>query len=121
MADHDDLAPAVVHLGHFDVHLGHQRTGGVEYLQLARLRLAPDRLRHAVRAEHHRGALRYFRQILDEHGALGAQIVHYIFVVHDFVTDVDRRAVKLQRALDDLDGAVYAGAEAARDWRAGLA
>ena len=37
-----------------------------------------------------------------------------MLVVHDLVPDIDRRAVFLQRALDDLDGAHDTGAEAAR-------
>jgi hypothetical protein len=36
-----------------------------------------------------------------------------VLVVHDFVAHVDRRAELDQRALDDLDGALDAGAEAA--------
>jgi hypothetical protein len=34
--------------------------------------------------------------------------------VDDFVPDIDRCAIALQRALDDLDGAVDPGAETAR-------
>ena len=37
-----------------------------------------------------------------------------IFVVDDLVPDVDRRAIDLQRPLDDVDRAHDAGAEAAR-------
>ena len=43
----------------------------------------------------------------------GAQVFHHVAVVHDLVAHVDRRAERLQRALDDLDGAVDAGAETA--------
>jgi hypothetical protein len=35
-------------------------------------------------------------------------------VVHDFVADVDRRSIFLQRPLDDFDGAHNPGAESAR-------
>ena len=42
------------------------------------------------------------------------QVVDDVGVVHDLVAHVDRRAEALQRALDDLDGAVDAGAKAAR-------
>ena len=57
---------------------------------------------------------RHLVQLLDEHRALGAQVVDHELVVHDLVAHVDRRAVQLERALDDRDGAVDAGAEAAR-------
>ena len=51
---------------------------------------------------------------LDEYDALRLQRVHDIFVVNDLVPDIDRRAVHLQRALDDVDGAHDARAKTAR-------
>jgi hypothetical protein len=55
----------------------------------------------------------HVRQLVHEHGALLAQPVHDVAVVHDFVAHVDRGAVHLERHLDDVDRAVDAGAEAA--------
>ncbi len=52
-------------------------------------------------------------QLVDEHGAACAQVLHHVAVVHDLVPDVDRRAVFLQRPFDDLDRPLDAGAEAA--------
>ena len=69
---------------------------------------------HAVRGEDDRGTPRHFVQLLDEHRALGAQVLDHELVVHDLVAHVDRGAVLLERALDDGDGAVHAGAVAAR-------
>src|SRR5262249_61004350 len=40
-----------------------------------------------------------------EYGALGAKAIAPEFVVNDFVAHVTRRAVLLERPLDDLDGA----------------
>ena len=51
---------------------------------------------------------------LDEDRAALGQGVDDVPVVHDLVADVHRSAVLLQRALDGLDGAVDAGAVAAR-------
>ena len=82
-------------------------------LSLQRFRLLPHRLRHAVRAEDHGRARRHLDQVLDEHRALAPQVLDHELVVHDLVPHVDRRAVQRERALDDLDGAVDAGAEAA--------
>ena len=50
---------------------------------------------------------------LDEARALGLEVFHHVLVVHDLVAHVDRRAVFLQRALDDLDRAHDAGAKSA--------
>ena len=50
--------------------------------------------------------------LLDEDGTLGAQVIDDEAIVYDLVPHVDRRAQRLERALDDLDGPVDAGAEA---------
>jgi hypothetical protein len=96
------------------VHLGDQRAGRVEVEQIARLGLGRHRLRHAVGGED-TGCLsrRDLVELLDEDGAL-AQALHDEAVVDDLVADIDRRAVLLERQLDDLDRPVDAGAEAAR-------
>ena len=115
MADQDqraalrDIALALV------VHLGDQRAGGVEHRQ-ARASPASSStlLRHAMRAEDRDGVGRDLGEVLDEVRALGLQAFDHVLVVHDLVAHIDRRAVFLERALDDLDRAHHAGAEAAR-------
>jgi len=67
-----------------------------------------------VRAEDGHRALRHLRQLLDENRALGLQAVDDELVVNDLVAHVDRRAVFLERPLDDLDRPHDARAEAAR-------
>jgi hypothetical protein len=96
------------------VHLRHQRAGRVEHGEPAPRRLVAHRARDAVRAEDHRRAVRDGVQFLDEDRPQGAQPVHDEAVVHDLVAHVDRRAEQRDRALDDADGAIDAGAEAAR-------
>src|SRR5690606_2887482 len=97
-----------------DMHLGDQRAGGVKHAQAALLGLFAHRERHAVGGEDHRVARRHLVQFVDEDRALVTQVVDDELVVHDFVAHVDRRAEALQCALDDLDCALDAGAEAAR-------
>jgi len=96
------------------MHLGHQRAGRVEHRQAARFGLAAHRLRHAMRAENQDAAGRHIGQLLDEHRAFAAQVIHHEFVVHHLVAHVNRRAVQRQRALDDGNGAIHTGAETAR-------
>ena len=72
-----------------------------------------DALRDAMGAENRHRAGRDLVQLVDEHRAARAQILDHVAVVHDFVTDIDRRAVFLQRPLDDLDRPLDAGAKAA--------
>jgi hypothetical protein len=52
--------------------------------------------------------------VLDEHGAETLEPADDVLVVDDLVADVHRCAVLLEQPLDDLDGAVDAGAERAR-------
>ena len=63
--------------------------------------------------KHHRGVgiVGDFGQFLDENRALGLQAVDHVAVMHDLVAHVDRSAVQLERALDDFDRTLDAGAE----------
>ena len=123
MADQQDVArlgaaAGIVALG-LAVHLGHQRTGGVE------VREAPAPASAGTDfgtpwAENTTGAsLRHLGEVLDEDRPLALQLLDHVAVVHDLVTHVDRGAVAPQRLLDHPDRAVDAGAEAARARRAG--
>jgi hypothetical protein len=114
MADQYHLAAVlVVPLG-LPVHLADQGAGGVHVEQLPPLGLGRHLLGHAVGREDHRNPVGHLREVLDEDRALGLQSLHHIAVMHDLVAHVDRRAVLLQGALDDLDGPFHPGAEAAR-------
>ena len=53
-------------------------------------------------------------ELADEDRALPLQVLHDVFVVHDLVAHIDRRAMDRQRLLDRIDGADDPGAEAAR-------
>ena len=66
--------------------------------------------RHAVRGEHHDGALGHLVGLVDEDGAGLGQGLDDVPVVHDLVADVDGCAVLLERTLHGLDGAVDARA-----------
>ena len=52
-----------------------------------------------MRRENHGriGTGRHFAEFLDENGALGAQALDHVAVMHDFVTDIDRGAVKREQ------------------------
>ncbi len=117
MADQNNGAFFTRKLERFEVNFGHQRAGGVNHFQLARLaRLGflANRRRNAVGAENQHRAVRHFLDGLDKDGAAAAQLLHYIGIVDDFVMHVDGRAVSLQREFDDIDGAHYTRAESPR-------
>ena len=93
------------------MHLGDQRAGGVDHRQAALGGELLDRAGDAVGAEDGHRAGRDLVELVDEDRAAGAQILDHVAVVHDLVTHIDRRAVFLQRPLDDLDRPLDAGAE----------
>ena len=95
MADQHHVAAGAAVARDFEVHLGHQRTGRVEHLQAAPRGFLAHRLRDAVGAEDHGGAVGHFVEFLDEDRAAVLEVVDHEAVVHDFVAHVDRRAERL--------------------------
>ncbi len=63
-------------------------------------------------AEDHDGVVRHLVQLVHEHRAALAQVVHHELVVHHFVTHVDGRFEGIQRPVHDLDRPVHASAKA---------
>ena len=103
------------------MHLGHQRAGGVHRAQAPAFGLVADRGRHAVRGEHHPGAVRHLAQLVHEDRPAGFQTGHHVRVVHDLLAHVDGRPMLLQDPLDDLDGPLHPGTERPRPGQQHLA
>ena len=113
VADENDGVALLRVAQRLEMDLGHQRAGGVEAPEPAGLGLAAHRRRDAVSREDHDRPGGHVPEVVGEHRALALQVVDHVPVVHDLVPHVDRRAVDLERQIDDIDGAVHAGAEAA--------
>ena len=113
MADEKNLARLARIARHFHVHLGYQRTGGIEHFERTVRRLHLDRARDAVSAEDHGRAVGHFAQLLDENRANGSKAIHHVFVVDHLVAHVDRGAEQIDGAFHDVDGAIDAGTETA--------
>src|SRR5262249_18791045 len=86
-----------------DVHLGDQRTGGVEYRQAAGLCLIDDRLRHTVGTEDRHCPVRNLIEVLDEDCSLALESLDHMPIVDNLMTHIDWRAELLQRAADNVD------------------
>ena len=114
VADEDDAVPLARVADGLQVHLGHERTGGVDHPQPAPPRLLAHGRGDAVRAEDHRGVVGHLVELVHEVGALGPEGLDDMPVVHDLAAHVDRRRADLEGQLHDVDGAIHAGAEAAR-------
>jgi hypothetical protein len=65
-------------------------------------------------AEDHGISIGYFSELVDEYRATMPKALHHETIVHHLMTDVDRGAEEVECPLDDVDGAVDAGAEAVR-------
>src|SRR3546814_4948703 len=97
MADEDDVpAPLDRALG-LAMDLRHQRAGGVDIVEPARLRFCRHRLWYPVGAEHHRHVVGDLIERFDENRALCLQRIHDIAIVDDLVPDIDGRAEALDR------------------------
>ena len=81
----------------FEVHLGHQRTGGVNDLQLAGLGFVADRRWNAVGAENQHRAMGNFLNGFHKNRAAPAQLLYDIRVMDNLMVHVDRRAIGFQR------------------------
>ena len=93
--------------------LGDQRAGRVDHRQSALGSGFLDGLRDTVRAEDRDAAWRHLIQLVDEIGAFGAQAFDDMAVMDDFMPDIDRRAVFIDRTFDDFDRTFDTGTEAA--------
>src|SRR5690606_35831276 len=105
VADEDAFAAVAAVAGHFHVHLGHQRTGRVEYLEATALGLLAHGLGYAMGAEDDDGIVGHLMQFFDEHRATRAQVFDHKLVVYHFMPHIDRRTKHFKGAIDDLDGA----------------
>ena len=118
MADHEDVTLAGTAAGEVPLGLAMDfadTRGQVasKYSRLRRCASAGHGFRHAMGGEHDVTSLRHLVQLLDEHGTLRLEILDHGAVMHDFMADIDGRAIAAQRLLDDSDRPVDAGAEAA--------
>src|SRR5262249_3916278 len=54
-------------------------------------------------AEDHDRTFRYFCQLFHKHGTLGTERVHHMPTMDDFVSNIDRRPILLERESDNID------------------
>ncbi len=113
VADEDAFLAVAAIARDFHMHLGYQRAGGIEHLEATLGGLAAHGLGDTMGTEDENDVVRHIGHVFDEDGAAGAQVVDHELVVHHFMTHIDGRTENIQRPVDDVDGAVHAGAEAA--------
>nr|WP_243411107.1 hypothetical protein [Salmonella enterica] len=113
VADENRFLTATAGARHFHMDFRHQRAGGVKNGKIAAFRLVTHRLGNPMSGENQNGAIRHFANLLYKDRPALAQAVHYIAVMHDFVPNVNWRAVNSERIFNNADSAVYPGAKTA--------
>src|SRR6185312_13264369 len=113
VADQDDRVAFARELDGFEMHLRDQRTGRVDDGEAPFLALLANFRGNAVRAEDGAGAGRDFLKLFHKYRAEVAKLVDDVFVVDNFLADVNRRPVEVQSDFDHVDGAHHAGTESA--------
>ena len=113
MPDQNDRVAVAGETDRLAMHLGHQRTGGVDRFQLPGFRLLADLRRDAVGGKEQIGTLGNLRQVVDEDHPFVLEMLDNPAVVDDFVVDVNRCAVKGNGLFQALDRHIHSGTKAA--------
>src|SRR5580658_6162481 len=89
----------------------YQRASGVDHAQLPFLRFGANARRDSMRAEDQYRADRNFLDGFHKDSSAAAPLVYHISVVHNFMMNVDRAAIRFERQFNDIDCAHHACAE----------
>ena len=103
VANQNDGVSVASKFDSFQVNFRNQRARCVDHLQATRFRFPPDFRRNPVRAENSPRAGWNFIDFLHEDRASLTKFLHNMFVVNDFLPDVDRRAIKIESDLDYIN------------------
>src|SRR5512146_2625554 len=111
MADQNEIVSLGIVAVDFVVHFNDQGAGRIDHVQTTPIGLLPYRLGDPVGAEDDDGTLGHFTELFHEYRTLVAQRVDDVTAMDDFVADINRGPVLLERQIDDVDRAVDPGAE----------
>ena len=107
VADEKDLVVIAGEPGGLAVHLGDERTGRVDRLEVAVGSTLHHGGRDAVSAEDDVSSLGNLLHLVDEDRALLLQRGHHVDVVHDLLAHVHRGTVTLERLLHGDHGTIH--------------
>ena len=95
MADQEHSPPLTVMPLDLTMDFRDQGAGGVCEQQSAPAGLVRHRLRYPVRREDNEAIVRYLVELVDKNGAYRPQLLDYVAIVHDLVTNIDWRSCLL--------------------------
>ena len=96
------------------MHLRHQRTRGVDRSKIPVAGMLANLWRDAMGAVEQDRPGRDLVDRIDKFHSLAGKAFDDIFIMHDFVIDVDARPANFERLIQALDGHVDPGTEPAR-------
>ena len=114
MADQQDPVAGIRILDRLQMHLCHERAGGIDGPQPPLGRDATHLRGHTVGGKKQNATLRHLLDRVHEHRPLACEPVDNVLVMDDLVEDVDGGAMQSDGCFERLDGHVHAGAEATR-------
>src|SRR5208282_1089162 len=98
----------------FHMHLGDQRTGGINHPQAAPRAVLANLGRYPVRAVDNPFSVGHFVFAVDKDRALAPQLVDYKAVVDNFLADINRRTKSIERNTYHIDRPHHPRAEPTR-------
>ena len=96
------------------MHLRHQRAGGIDRHQPARLSDSPDLRGHPMGRKEQHSPFGDLLHRIDKHRPLANKPLHDMLVVDDFMKHVDRGPIEADGCFERLDRHVHARTKTAR-------
>ena len=114
VADQHDLVALTRKADDLMVHLGDQRAGGIQGIELQGASLLVHHRGNAMGGKHHVGAVGNFGGFIHEDHAALFKGGHHVLVVHDLLAHKQWRPVLFQGFFHSFDCAIHTGAITAR-------
>src|SRR5699024_4957101 len=93
-------------------HLSDYRASVGKHLKLTTTCLLLHCFRDPVSRENHYGIIWHFVKLLHKHSATIAQVIHNKFVMHNFMTHINRCLKYLKGPIHNINGSIHTSAKA---------
>ena len=114
MTNHKYRVAIFTQLHDLNMNFGYQRASGVIHLQAATLGFFTDLLRDSVRTVNNNRSFWNFFNLINKYCALLAQLIHHVFVMNNFMANVNGGTKTTQCLIHDIDSTVNACTKPAR-------
>src|ERR1051325_188030 len=104
MADQDNCVTLAGEFDGLQVDLGDERTSSVNNFEISCLGVLSRPRRYAMGAEDGAGTARYLFDFFHEYRSGFPEFLYHMLVVHDLLTDVNRRTIKVDGDFHHVNG-----------------